>query len=510
MTPQILLAVATFFAVEAAFFGLTRWLRPPRGRVSRHLAALLLAGWVAGEGGEWAASEPLAWQIHCTATLVVLALVLVDLGEVTAVRLLAWRRDREPRWLPGLARAILRVVVVLVVALVAARLVHGLPISTIALSSTVVSAVVGLALQDLLKEVFAGVALQTEGLVRAGHWLELDGEPARVVDVTWRSTQLIDPRGIVRVEPNSSLLAQRLVRLGTGRPPIALTFDVGLPYGAPPARCRAALLAAADMPDALDEPAPKALIRSYGESAIDYELWVWTAAVDRLAMVRDEIYGRIWYELERAELPVPFPIRTVELHEMEREEPRRLELDVARRAELLARVDLFAGLSHEARGQIAAAMHRRFVDRGEVIAHEGQAASSLFVLERGEVELRRLGEDGEAVAVGSLGAGAAFGEAALLVGEPWRATVRTVDGCEALELRNDDLAPLLERDPNLARALGTAVARPTSAGGRDASMASEDSADSGSDSPSAPRRSLLDEDVGVVLSRLRDAFRPER
>jgi len=57
-------------------------------------------------------------------------------------------------------------------------------------TSTVVTVVVGLALQDTLGNLFSGLALHAEQPFRLGDWVLVDGIEGLVVHVGWRSVHL--------------------------------------------------------------------------------------------------------------------------------------------------------------------------------------------------------------------------------------------------------------------------------------------------------------------------------
>ena len=58
-------------------------------------------------------------------------------------------------------------------------------------SSSIVAAVLGLAMQDSLADIIAGIAISIEKPFRIGDWIETaDGTRGEVVDVNWRATQL--------------------------------------------------------------------------------------------------------------------------------------------------------------------------------------------------------------------------------------------------------------------------------------------------------------------------------
>ena len=107
--------------------------------------------------------------------------------------LLARWTQRTGIIIPRLARDIVRALVFIIVGLLVLALLFNIDPGSIAISSTVLSAVLGLALQDLLKNVIAGVALQMERPFEVGHWIQANHVTGRVLEMNWRATHLITP-----------------------------------------------------------------------------------------------------------------------------------------------------------------------------------------------------------------------------------------------------------------------------------------------------------------------------
>jgi small-conductance mechanosensitive channel/CRP-like cAMP-binding protein len=368
--------------------------------------------------------------------------------------------DGRPH-LPTLARDVAQLLFLAGVGLVALSLAFSVPLETVLVSSTVLSVVLGLALQDVLKNLFAGIAMQMEGAPRLGDWLQIDGEPARIEEMRWRTTRLRTTTGIDILEPNSSIAQARLIDYGPGAPPRAFDFPVRLPYEVPPAEVREALLAAALTCEAvLDKPEPQVLLTQFGDSSMVYRLRVWSRAVDRQEWLRDRVNNRIWYEVNRAGLHVPFPIRTVHMHDSGREATSSRERQVARFVRRLAAVSIFADLDDETTRRLAEHARRHFFDRGERLVSEGAEGDSMMVLLSGAAEVSRAPQElsGDRVRVAELGANDYFGERVLLTGEPRSATVTALTPCEVLSLSRDDLLPVLASRPHLAEVLSRALA----------------------------------------------------
>ena len=74
------------------------------------------------------------------------------------------------------------------------------------MATTAVGAVViGLALQDTLGNLFAGLAIQIEKPFRVGDWVTIGGQDGIVSEITWRATKMRTKAGNFVVVPNSML-----------------------------------------------------------------------------------------------------------------------------------------------------------------------------------------------------------------------------------------------------------------------------------------------------------------
>ena len=202
------------------------------------------------------------------------------------------------------------------------------------------------------------------------------------------------------------------------------------------------------------------MLESFDDHAITYFMRIWTRRVANLTRFRDGVNSRIWYQLKRRNIEVPFPIRTIHMHEAPDMEVHRRSKAQRKASELFSQVDIFRGLESEIVGQLAAASQRRLFDAGETLVNEGDEGDSLFVIERGSVRVTKVDpdQDGKSVDLAVLEEGAFFGEMSLLTGEPRSATVLAREHCGVLMLGKAALASTLEADPRIAEELSRALA----------------------------------------------------
>jgi voltage-gated potassium channel len=126
--------------------------------------------------------------------------------------------------------------------------------------------------------------------------------------------------------------------------------------------------------------------------------------------------------------------------------------------DLVAQVPFFRDTGTTVIAEVARLLRAHQFPAGAVIMRRGERGDCMYFIARGEVEIR----------VGAqpvrLGAGAFFGEVALLTGDPRNATVVAARRSTLLALDIVDFRGLLGRQPELARIIGEAAGRRPGAG----------------------------------------------
>lgn len=327
-------------------------------------------------------------------------------------------------------------------------------------TSAVLTAVIGLAAQEALKDLFSGLELRLANDFRLGDWLELsDGRRGIVVGFSWRETQLRTVDDCLLLVPNSTITADIL----TNRSSFGFCsdrFEVGLDYDFPPGRALPLLQEVLQQhPLVLPDPAPVVRVKAFQDSSIGYELQVWQRAVGERARLdlRSDLLQQIWYSLQRQGQSIPFPVREVRprrslLPPEHRQQP---SLELCRSA--LASVPMFADLSEEQLRLLVADCQLLTYGPGEAVVREGAVGHSLFCLLQGRVEVVKQLQEGRRVRVRELAAGDVFGEMTLFLDTPRSATVRTLVECQLLRVGRPAVRRLLELNPALLERLAALV-----------------------------------------------------
>jgi len=112
---------------------------------------------------------------------------------------------------------------------------------------------------------------------------------------------------------------------------------------------------------------------------------------------------------------------------------------------LLQSMPIFGGIREDILEFLLDQVVIRYIPAGECFLHEGDDATSMFVIERGKVAVsKHWGEEDHVIKY--LNQGDCFGEMALLDMHPRSASVLAVQDCELIELSQGILLKLYEHD----------------------------------------------------------------
>lgn len=371
-----------------------------------------------------------------------IALILGSLALVrAAVTLLLnpFRADAVPDHFPSIVQDALVVGVFVIVATYLA------PEKLLA-TSAIGGLVLGLALQDTLGNLFAGLAIQVEKPFRVGDWVKAAGYEGRVAEVTWRATRIRNRAGNFVIIPNSLISKDTVVNYSRPSPVQRLEFTVGLNYNAAPNRVKQVMLqAVAEVPEILKEPPADVLLVSYADFAINYKCRFWISDYAVTDPIVDKFATLLYYKLRRAGLSIPYPTHDVRI---QKETVPEKQSDTDLRLAFLHNVPLFRGLSAVEKQLVSAGMEPVAFGCSETIIQQGEPGDSMFFIREGSV--RVLLKTGDQVhQVTTLGLGDYFGEMALLTGEPRTATIIADCDVEAYVLRKQAFRDVLIQSPGI-------------------------------------------------------------
>jgi small-conductance mechanosensitive channel/CRP-like cAMP-binding protein len=406
-------------------------------------------------------ADILALVIHKAFVAIILVVVLRFLDRLLIIPILT-RGGRVT-----LSRFVHQIVVAIVSLFFLAGYLHwafDLDVSSVLAGSAVISIVLGLALQETLGNFFSGMVLQASVPFAAGDWISI-GEGAsavegRVVEMTWRAVTLLAPNNNNVLIPNSVVARTRITNFHTPTPNTATGFSINLPVDLPPHEARRILLlAAADTPGVVRDPAPSVSLDAYKPSSITYALGFWINQPDQHGGIEAKVRWNVWYRLRQAGIRIPSDNMNVEVAHPARDAAAAAAESRAARLLALQKSPLFAAVSPELQQQLAAETSDFQLAEGQVFYRQDEVGDSLFLILSGTVHAVMRFTDGREIDLGDTSIGGVFGEVSAFTGQPRTATVSAKTDVRAAEITRQHLQRLLAHDPLLAEHMSQIVAQ---------------------------------------------------
>ncbi len=338
--------------------------------------------------------------------------------------------------------------------------VFGIKVTTVLTTSAILTVIVGLALQDVLGNLFAGVALNIEMPFSKDDWVQIGEDIGVVREISWRTTKIMTIERDLVIIPNSVVAKLVVKNFSVPTRRDVLTLNMGVAYDAPPNLVRGILREACNRAKGVQKhPEPIIRVTGYGDFAINYEIRVWIEEYPRHRDVRDQIYSLIWYLFRRHDVTIPYPVRDLHIKTASRkEEMERKALFEKRKAKQLRRVSLFSSLDDEDIELLASEAPVMHYSKSESIVRQGEAGDSFFLIRTGKVRVFVEKETGEEVPIATLGSGEYFGGMSLLTGEPRNATAIAEVDTELLVIDKEMFNEILVAKPLIAEQLGKRLA----------------------------------------------------
>ena len=241
--------------------------------------------------------------------LLVIYLVLVGCGPPAVG--LAWLMQRAVGMSEGSRKAMelmLRYAVV-GIGLVAVAVDLGLNTTALIAVAGGLSVGLGFGIKEVFSNFVSGIWLLFEGSVRPCEVLMLDGDPCEVRKLGLRATLLWRDRDNAELLiPNQTFFTEAATTYTASDRMRRSQVMVGAAYHHDPVAVIALLEATAlAVPQVLAKPAPKALLQSYGDSAINYALRFWIANPMDNVGICSEVNQAIWHAFKRQNIEIPFP-----------------------------------------------------------------------------------------------------------------------------------------------------------------------------------------------------------
>jgi small-conductance mechanosensitive channel len=430
-------AAAIFLAVTA----LARLART-RGLVGRSLAGFVkwLTAVILLVALQAAAAPDLARRLDTAFTLAMLAAVWLACRHGVDFVHAKFFLGRGKSHVRGhVLKDLVKFLILVVLAGVGLKDVLDIQLGSLLTSSAILTAVIGLSMQDTIGSLVSGLLLQTEKPFQVGDWIKVGNLEGQVKEMTWRYTKVVTLDANEVLLPNNAVAKERL--LNYNRPEAALRrmVCVPAPMDAPPVMVKSAILTALDRAEeVLREPAPMVRLLRMRQDHLVYAAIFYVNRLNAAFAASDAVLSAVWYQFLERDIEIPAPSRRVFSGERAQRHATPEQLAA------LGEVALLAGMTEADLDMlIRASVTRRFA-AGQTIITKGETGTTMSIVLTGEVAVL---VDGRELA--RLTPGQIFGEMALLTGAPRLAEVRAMVHSRCLEVDREGFRMVLSLHPEI-------------------------------------------------------------
>ena len=170
----------------------------------------------------------------------------------------------------------------------------------------------GLGLQNLASNYIAGLVLMTEGTIRDGDVIEVDGIRGTVQEMSLRTTVVKTFSNTEVIVPNSLMVSQRLDNWTKSDQILRIESQIGVAYGTDISAVHEILHSQIAAHSAvLSDPEPRTFLVEFADSALLFRIQYWIDDPSQRLSSLSEILEAIYFGLQERGISIPFPQRDV-------------------------------------------------------------------------------------------------------------------------------------------------------------------------------------------------------
>jgi potassium-dependent mechanosensitive channel len=200
---------------------------------------------------------------------------------------------------------------ILAIGFVVALGVLGMDLTKVTVLAGAFGVGIGFGLQSVVNNFVSGLILLFERPIHVGDTVQVGSLQGRVRRIGIRASIVRTMQGAEIIVPNAQLITEQVTNWTLSDQLRRLDLPVGINYGAEPKKVIELLETVARAhPKVLQEPAPRGLFMSYGDSSINFELRAWTEQTNSV-QVHSDLTVAIYDAIYAAGMSFPFPQREV-------------------------------------------------------------------------------------------------------------------------------------------------------------------------------------------------------
>lgn len=184
----------------------------------------------------------------------------------------------------------------------------GIDLTNLAFIAGALSVGIGFGLQDVIKNLVAGIIILFERPFKVGDWVILNGIEGKIKQINIRSTEMESFNRTSLIVPNATLISNTVTNLTHGDNISRQSIKVGVAYGSDVEKVKQILLECAQKHKyVMKNPAPYVLFQDFDNSSLLFELRCYTNDIWKGWTIPSDLRYEINRRFIEEAIEIPFP-----------------------------------------------------------------------------------------------------------------------------------------------------------------------------------------------------------
>ena len=209
-------------------------------------------------------------------------------------------------------------IIIYTVGVILALDVLGFNIMPFVAGAGVAGIAIGFAAKDTLSNLIAGVLLIIDRPFEVGDRIEVWSAPKNaatwgdVIHIGLRATKIRTTDNIVIIIPNNEIMKRDIINYTTVTKEIRVRIPIGIAYDADSKKAKELIIKTAlELDWVMQEPAPKVVVRNFGDSAVDLQARIWISRPRRRMDTISHVTDRVKEVFQEEGIEIPYPKRDI-------------------------------------------------------------------------------------------------------------------------------------------------------------------------------------------------------
>jgi potassium efflux system protein len=190
----------------------------------------------------------------------------------------------------------------------------GIDLSSLAFMAGALGIGIGFGLQNIVNNFVSGIILLFDPSIQVGDMVQVGDDWGTISRINIRTTVVQTFDNASLIIPNSHMLSDRVTNWSYKDPKVRRQVDVGVAYGSDVQLVRTVLLEIVhDMPEIMEDPAPRVDFMDFGDSALIFRVRFWIGSPEFWLTAPTELRFRIDEEFKKHGIEIAFPQQDIHI-----------------------------------------------------------------------------------------------------------------------------------------------------------------------------------------------------